>query len=130
MAQEGPQTRVPGVVAGADLRTHQYKFVKLSASNTVVLCAAVTDIPIGVLQDTPNTGQAANVCMSGETKLASGAALAAGAAIGTAADGRGAAYVAGTDITKYLVGQVLVASAGAGELATVLISCMPPNRGA
>jgi hypothetical protein len=116
-------------VAGADLSAKQFYFVKLSASNTVVLCAAATDVPIGVLQNTPTSGDAADVCVYGETKVSSAAALAAGATIGTNASGQGAAYVAGTDTTKYIVGQVTVASGAANGIASALIDCASPARG-
>src|SRR5262245_53620394 len=100
MAYEGPMINLPGLVASADLRTHQFKAVKVSGNNTVALCAAVTDMPVGILQNTPNTGQAATVCAVGVTKVNSDAALTAGQVIGTAVDGQLAPYVAGTDATK------------------------------
>lgn len=130
MAYEGAQMKLVGVAASADLRTKQYYFVKLSGAGTVTVCAATTDIPIGVLQNTPNTGQAAEVCYLGETKVNSDAALAVGDLIGTSADGQAAPYVSGTDTTKRIVGQVVRASGAAAELATALIDCAAPGRGA
>ena len=43
-------------VAGADLSSDQYKYVKLSTTDTVILCAAATDVPIGILQNAPASG--------------------------------------------------------------------------
>lgn len=122
MAWEGPQHRIPGLVAGADLSGAQYRFVKLSASKTVVACAAVTDKPIGILQNDPLQGQEATVASAGVSKLVGSAALGFGASVGTSADGRGAAYTA-VDTTKYIVGQVIQPTAAANEIAVVDIEC-------
>lgn len=130
MAYEGPQICIPGLSAGADLSTHQYKFVKLSASKTVILCAAATDVPIGVLQNKPTSGREAAVCAIGVTKVSSDAALTAGTVIGTSADGQADAKVAGTDTTEYAVGVVVLASGAAGDLATAVINCASPGRAA
>lgn len=132
MAFEGSQMCYPGVVAGADLSasTNQFLFVKWSAAKTVVLCAGTTDKPCGVLQNTPANGAAATVCFLGVTKVQGDADLAFGDSIGTSADGQAAAYVAGTDTTKYIVGQVIDDNGAAGGLATVVISCGALHRGA
>lgn len=130
MAWEGPQITVPGLVAGADLRTHQYKFVKLNADNQVILPTAATDVPIGVLQDKPNTGEAATVCAIGITKVQADAALTAGTLIGTSADGQADAKVPGTDTTQYTAGQVIVGAGAAAELAVAVINCANLGRAA
>jgi hypothetical protein len=109
--------------AGADLRTHQFKFVKLSADDTVILCAAATDKPIGVLQNKPNTGESAEVMLVGITKVQVDEALVAGDLIGTSADGQADKKVVGTDVTHFIAGQVITGAATAGELASALINC-------
>lgn len=130
MAYEGAQILIPGLKASADLSAKQYYFVKLSGAGTVTVCAGVTDKPIGVLQNTPESGDAAVVCGLGVTKVNSDAALSVGDLIGTAADGQAAAYVAGTDTTKYIVGQVIEASGAAGGYATATVNCFSIARGA
>lgn len=131
MAYEGQQITIPGLKAGADLSTHQYKFVKLNANGQVVICAAATDVPIGVLQNKPDaSGKAAQVCCVGVTKVNSDAALTAGNLIGTSADGQADAKTAGTDTTEYTVGQVIVGSSGAGAYATAVVNCASPARAA
>lgn len=123
---------LPGVFeAGADLSTHQFKFVKLDSAGRVVVCAAVTDKPVGILQDKPSrAGEAANVMVAGVSKLSADANLAIGDAVGTSADGQGAAYLAGTDTTKYIVGTVLAPdNTAAGGLVSLLFSCLNPARG-
>jgi len=104
-------------IASGDLSAKQYRFVKMSANNTVAICTAITDVPVGVLQNKPTAGQAAVVCISGISKLESGATLAAGAICGTATDAQAQAAVA----TQYPVALVLEGSA-ADEILTAMIS--------
>lgn len=132
MAYEGPQIMIPGLFAGGDLSAaaNQYKFVKLSAAKTVIVCTGATDIPIGVLQNRPKSGEAAQVCGFGVTKLQADAAVTAGALIGTSADGQADPKVAGTDTTEYIVGRALDAVSNAAELFTAFINCASPARGA
>ena len=117
-------------VAGADLSAAQYKFVKMSADNTVVLCSAATDAPIGVLQNAPTSGAEASVLVVGGTKLVASAAIAAGVKIGTASSGKADAKVAGTDTTEYTVGAVISSSAADADVLTAVINCASPNRAA
>lgn len=130
MAYEGSQPVKLSMKAGGDLRTKQYMFVKMSADDTVVICAGATDKPIGVLQNTPNTGEIAEVCVIGTTKVSSDAALSVGTLIGTSADGQADAKVPGTDTTEYVVGQVVLASGAGDGLATAVINCASPARAA
>lgn len=129
---EGSQVKIPGLTAGGDLSAaaNQYKFVKYSALKAVVVCDGVTDVPCGVLQNTPASGAAADVVCFGITKVQGDADLAFGNLIGTSADGQAAAYAAGTDTTKYVVGHVIQDNAAAGGLATAFINCVNPHRGA
>jgi hypothetical protein len=116
--------------AGADLSSSQFKFVKQDSNGDIVVCAAVTDKPIGILQNSPPSGLEALVMHQGISKLDSDAALAIDDLVGTSADGQGAAYVPGTDTTKYIVARVIGSSGAAGEKASVLFSCMSLARGA
>lgn len=118
------------LIAGADLSAKQYYFVKMSADNTCILCSAATDAPIGVLQNSPESGEEASVLVIGGTKLVASAAIAAGIKIGTASTGKADAKVAGTDTTEYTVGQVLLASAADADVLTAVINCASPNRAA
>lgn len=123
------------LVAAADLSTKQFRFVKLDSNGNVVVCAATTDKPVGVLQNNPanvgSTGQEALVMVEGITKMVAGATIAVDDLIGTDANGAAAPYVPGTDTTKYIVGRALEA-ASSGETFTMLFSCMGigGNRGA
>ncbi len=121
-AFEGAQMRVSGLIAGADLSAKQFYAVKLSADNTVIVCAATTDKPYGILQNAPTSGQEAEVCVIGLTKVNSDAALAVGASIGTSADGQLATYTV-ADTTKYIIGQVQQASGAAAGMAVAFVNC-------
>ena len=129
MAYEVPGFKL-SLVAGESLASAQYKFVKLNSSGQVIVPTGVTDIPVGVLQNAPASGEIAEVMVCGVSKLQGDADLTKGNQIGTSADGQAAAYVAGTDTTKYVVGQVLEDNAAAGGLITALINCANPHRGA
>lgn len=115
--------------AGADLSAKQFFFVKMSANNKVILCAAATDKPIGVLQNKPTSGQTAKVRSLGVSKVSADGTLAAGDLIGTSADGQADPKVPGTDTTEFTVGHVLIGAA-AGELGTAAIDCHSPARAA
>lgn len=121
MAFEGPQGKIPGLTASADLSTHQYKFVKLSGEKTVTVCAAATDLPIGVLQNTPGSAQAAEVAYSGVTKVIGTADLNFNDQIGTSSGGHAVAKTAGT--TDYIVGRVILGNSVAGGYLTAVINC-------
>lgn len=116
--------------AGEDLSAKQYYLVKLSADDTVKLCAAATDVPIGVLQNEPASGEVAAVATLGKVKIVAGAAIAAGVLIGTASTGKVDAKTPGTDTTEYVIGQVTKASAADGDLLEALINTATPFRAA
>lgn len=118
------------LVAGADLSSAQYKFVKLNSSGQAVICAAATDIPIGVLQNDPASGAEAEVLVVGGTKIVAGAAIGEGALLGTSSAGKAVALVAGTDTTKYVVGALLTESGADGDIVTAVINCAAPGRAA
>jgi hypothetical protein len=130
MAYCSPEIKLTGLKAAADLSSHQFKFVKITADNTVNVCAAVTDVPIGVLQNTPTSGQAAEICAIGVTKVSADEALSAGDIIGTSADAQAQDVTVGTETTVYAVGQVIDGTSAAGGIATCAISCLAPSRAA
>lgn len=113
--------------AAEDLSSYQYHIVVLDATaGTVRLPNAATDVPFGILQNAPASGEAAVVrpigC-GGISKVVANAALAIGAFVGMeyvgAADaGKGQALVP----TQYPVGVVLEASSAEDELASVLLT--------
>lgn len=120
---------VLSIPAGADLSAKQYNFVKMSGTG-VILVAAATDIPIGVLLNDPESGETAAVAVSGVVKLVASAAITAGATIGTTATGTAVTLAAGTDTTKYIVGRAITAAGAAGDIITVAVDCASPARAA
>ncbi len=126
----GPTLRYSGLIAGSGLTaaTCQYRFVKISADNTVVLCAATTDVPCGVLQEPAvATGEPVDVVFLGETSLQADASITIGGTTGiiaTSADGQAQAVVA----TQYVAGQAINIGGAttAGTLITAIINCTAP----
>ena len=109
------------LVAGVDLSAKQYHFVKLDSSGQAVAVAAITDRPIGILQNAPLAGQEAEVLVVGGSKLKTGGNIAEGAVVGVTNTGAGKAIVAGTDTTQYILGTALT-EATSGDINTVVIA--------
>lgn len=116
--------------AAGDLSAKQYHFVKLDSNGDVVICAAATDKPIGVLQNNPASGSEAAVMILGISKVSADAALSVGALIGTSADGQADAKTPGTDAMEYIAGMVLSATGAAGGIASASINCASLARAA
>lgn len=94
MAYEIPG-RLVSFVAGADLSSNaQYRFVKMSADNTVVLCGN-GDQMVGVLQNNPISGGAAAVMVDGLSKINGSGAIAAGTKVQADANGNAVASSGG-----------------------------------
>lgn len=58
--------------AGSDLSDYQYRFVALDSADTIELCTGMSDYPIGILQNDPESGHEASVCINGTSKLHAG----------------------------------------------------------
>jgi len=115
------------LVAGADLSSKQYQFVKLNSSGEAIAIAAITDVPVGVLQNAPTSGQEAEVLVSGGTKLVAGEAITLPAFLSVTSAGK-ADKIAVTDTTQYVVGQALTAAAADAEVITAVVNCANPTR--
>jgi len=105
--------------ANADLSAAgtQYKIVKIVSLGKVDLTSAATDKPLGVLQNRPIAGQAAEVRVDGTTKCVCGAAVTAGQEIMSDASGRGITATT----TNEVVGIAVTSTANANELFDLLI---------
>ena len=113
--------------AAADLSSSQYLFLKTDADGKVNVCTAITDRPIGVLQNKPASGEAATVMVVGCTKIVTDAALDEHNIIGPAADSKANKKIPGTDSNEYMSGTMLTATGGAGEIGTAVINCASPS---
>ena len=107
-------------IAAADLSSYQYRFVKLTADNTVNVCGA-GEQAIGVLQNKPIAGAAARVRVFGVSRITNGTAgaIAYGAKAMSAADGK--VVASSTDKDVYF-GIVLDGVSNVNEMVTVLIT--------
>jgi len=105
------------LIAGADLRTHQFKFVSVNAAGAIVLTANDAKAN-GILLNAPNTGEAAEVSVpSGAiTKVLCGAAVTRGG--GVASGANGAAKNAGT--ASVVMGTALETGAN-GRVISILL---------
>jgi hypothetical protein len=110
--------------ASADLSSRQFYIVASSAAGTVTFCATSTGDAatraIGILQNNPTSGQAANVRILGKSKCyaSSSGAVAHGARV--SASTGGGAQTASTG--SWVLGTALTASTGgAGQLIEVLL---------
>lgn len=125
---------IPGLLvtfeAAEDLSSHQYKFVTLTSSGTVDLMDAATDIPIGILQNDPAAGEEAQVMLNGISKVIAAEALVTGNSVCGDADGKAEVIAAGTDTTRYAVGQVVAAAGAADRIGSVAFDCTKPARAA
>lgn len=129
MAAETPLFQLT-YVAGADLSGAQFHFVKFGATeDEVVLCDAVTDDPIGVLQNNPAEGEEATVMHAGRSKVVAGSALTYGDPVGTDANGEAEPKVIGTDTTEFVAGRVRE-GVQATNIGSALINCLNAFRAA
>lgn len=109
-AFEIPGTRF-SLPAGADVE--RFRFVSVNASSAGIPATASTKV-VGVSMNETKNGQVLEIA-DGLVMVEASAAITAGAAVYSAADGRAAAE--GTDI----VGIALTSASAAGELVTVKV---------
>jgi len=104
--------------AAADLSAKQFHFVEITDDNTVNVCNAATDVPIGVLTNKPESGEAAAVAAIGKTKVKAGGTITAGARVGPNANGEAVAKTADADQAP----GIALTDAASGELVEVLLT--------
>jgi len=144
MAFEASLQHYGAALAGADYRnstlsgtTHtgpsgspQYQAVRLStvADNTVLLTTVSGQIAFGILQNKPNTGEAADVGIFGVSKAVAGAtSVAAGVRLMVDSSGCLIAYASAAD--KAAIGIALTTPAAAGEIFSAAIYGFGGNVG-
>ena len=118
------------LVAGEDLSSKQYHFVKIdNGTGKAVAVAAATDRPFGVLQNNPTSGQEAEVLIVGGTKIECGGSASAGQALFSSSAATAVTLTFGTTASAaYAVG-TFVTSGASGALATAVIACANSGRG-
>jgi len=114
MATQGNQIR-ESMVAGADLSSAQFTFVKQNTTDREVVAAGNGDAAFGVLINDPESGEAATVVTHGRVLIEVGTGgITANDDIGVDANGK-AVTAATNDI---IVGKCITA-AGSGERGTI-----------
>jgi hypothetical protein len=118
------------LTAGADLSAKQFHFVEINvADGTVTAVDNATDRPIGVLQNTPEAGQAADVLITGGTKVVAGGTASPGQPLFSNSGASAVTLVVGgTGSAAYLVGS-FIEPAAAGAITTAVINCANAGRG-
>lgn len=140
MAYEGQQITLPGLVSGQDLSAAScaYKFVKADTViglPQVVLCDAVTNDAVGVLQaPTPTAaeGQPVQVVALGVTKLQGDGTVSIGDLVGIkTVTGTAVKVLWGTDTTQFILGRIIgidSTTLAAGALHTAVVNCINPPK--
>lgn len=120
MSYEVPGFKIGTLTASADNSGNQFRYAKVSGSGTATVTAAPADVVLGVIQNKPKAGEAVDVMVTGISKVVAGAAVAAGAEVGSDAQGR--AIAAATGARAF--GIALEAASAAGQLIAVSL----PNQ--
>jgi hypothetical protein len=116
--------------AGEDLSSKQYHFVEIDNGNgTVKAVNSATDRPIGVLQNAPTSGQAAEVTIVGGTKVECGGSASAGQALFASASGTAVTLAFGTTASAAFSVGTFIQAAAAGDIGTAVIDCANAARG-
>jgi len=115
--------------AAEDLSDYQYCFVVLDeTTGKIRLANSAVDVPLGILQDAPESGRGGNVMIIGKSKLVANAAIAIGKFVGleyvSATDnGKGADMSSNPKLVRAFV---MAASTAEDELLSVdLIGPLP-----
>ena len=117
-------------VAGEDLSAKQYHFVKLdNGDGTVKAVDGATDRPIGVLQNTPTSGQIAEITVVGGTKVEAGGTASVGQPAFASASATAVTLAFGTTGSAAYVVGTFIEDAAAGAITTALVDCANAGRG-
>ncbi len=103
-------------IAGEDMRTKQYYAVQLDAHGKIEVAEGATDNVVGILQNKPNTGEAAIYRFAGTSKFSASTSVAIGAWVTTEGAGQAVTTTTDGDIT---LGRALEAAAAADDLIEV-----------
>ena len=116
--------KIPGLMANGDISTSQFYAVRMTtnADFEIGAISAVTQRPIGVLQNNPNSsGLAADVLSAGETKMQFAGTINRGVSISADALGRAIeSTISGGTTGLFVLGQTLQ-SGSSGGVYRVLI---------
>ena len=116
--------------AGEDLSAAQFKFVKIdNGTGNVVAVSGATDRPVGVLQNAPKSGQAAEVTIVGGTKVKAGGSASPGQPLFSNGSAVGVTLAFGTTGSAAFVVGAFIEVAASGSIVSAVINCAAPGRG-
>jgi hypothetical protein len=116
--------------AGEDLSAKQYHFVKIDAGDgSVVAVDGATDRPVGVLQNDPRAGEAAEVLITGGTKIECGGSASFGQPLFSSAAGKGVTLAFGTTASAAFNVGTFIENGSASAIAAAVINCSSATRG-
>lgn len=121
MAFTSNYSTIPGLLAGANLSSSQYKVVKLAstAGEVVLAGTSVLTTAAGVLMNDPADGEAALVAYAGVAKVIAGtSAITAGAPLGVNTTSQ---VVNTTTDNASIIGRALTAASASGDYIEVLL---------
>lgn len=121
MATFGKYDTIPGLVAYGDLSSSQYLVVQAAstAGQVKVATTAATDPILGVLQNDPASGEAAEVAFAGICKVKAAASVTYGAPVTTNSTGQVAVTTTDGD---QIVGIAMEASDTAGDIIRLVLA--------
>jgi len=119
--KSGEYWSVPGVVATGDLSSYQYYVVKhgSTAGTCKVATTAATDTLMGILQNDPANGEAAEVACDGIVYALAETSVTAGSAVTCSSTGRVKTTTTNLD---QIIGFAMTASSAAGDKVVVHLS--------
>lgn len=111
MAYENPML-IKSWDAGADLSANEFQAVKFTGTDIVGLCTVNGELCIGVLQNKPKSGVAADIMVEGISRAYAGAAIVQGAKVMTNASGQFVTATTGNNV----VGIAYTAASALGDI--------------
>lgn len=113
---------ITGTTQGGPNGSYQFCAVRLSttADLTISRCTLTTQMPLGILQNKPSTGIAADVGYGGPSKCVAGStAIIAGGELMSDTDGQLIPYVAGASVAR--IGRAMEDAGSVGQIFTAFI---------
>lgn len=121
MAISGNYNTIPGLLAGANLSSSQFKVVKYaSTAGEVVAATSATSLIAGVLMNEPADGEIAEVACAGVAKVLMTADISAGERLGINSSGYATSLLGTAGYS--VLGVAGAASSTSGNIKTVIIS--------
>lgn len=106
--------------AAADLSAAQYHFVKAGTNEGEVVLYNGTGIPLGILQNAPESGELATVVVSGGSKVVCGSGLTAGAPVKPDSSGHAAAPATQGDLI-FAIMDAIGQTSTAGDILACIV---------